>query len=652
MASRCAKCRGIASKDALAFDVKKIKTVVYDDLNAVDASARQGCDICALVFQHLVLATDQRQTHAGPITLHVGMTSLGLNWDGLQSLGLELCEKPARSCEVSRVAGKEVVRRFAPDLSATAHDLALLVTERIRPWLERCQQEHAECNLSSSSLGRQILPTRLLDIGSAGRDPHLVVSTEDGLSRSDTRYLCLSYCWGKGNVAARTTPRNYAARRCSIPYQTLPKTIRDAIDVVRALGERYLWVDAICIIQPEGADDADWRAEAPRMGAYYSQALCTLAASRVEDSADGFLGERLGQRFATSVAELPSWTDPEAPERGPRQMHAHPSGISEFKFDQRVDMSPLSERGWVFQEYALSTRLLHWTEHELLYQCAELCASEQRPQGFDDGALGWRQPHTELGRLQREDADTALGEEWCNLVNHYAGLSLTYESDRLVALQGIAARTRGVFGDEYLFGLWRAKIVLGLAWQAAHRWPWHADMKCRAPSWSWASASAVGIKYNTGGDALAHEENVKLVAIKGETDSIAFQKNVAAECRLVLSGVLKKKKWDARKTVAAANVANANRNEERVRRRDCLRLAGLCAGARKSYQRSGASRLCQASDGERDRRYGGDAANGPVPDPQGSGRSARDIYAHRDCADLAARKVLLASRWAIAWAPN
>ena len=37
------------------------------------------------------------------------------------------------------------------------------------------------------------------------------------------------------------------------------------------------------------------------------------------------------------------------------------------------------------QEYALSSRVLHWTEHELLFECAELPVSESYPDGIPFG---------------------------------------------------------------------------------------------------------------------------------------------------------------------------------------------------------------------------------------------------------------------------
>jgi hypothetical protein len=62
-------------------------------------------------------------------------------------------------------------------------------------------------------------------------------------------------------------------------FKELLKTIRDTIDLTRALGERFLWVDAVRIIQPDG-DDEDWRDQSPLMWQYYRDLVCTIAAAR------------------------------------------------------------------------------------------------------------------------------------------------------------------------------------------------------------------------------------------------------------------------------------------------------------------------------------------------------------------------------------
>jgi hypothetical protein len=136
---------------------------------------------------------------------------------------------------------------FAP--IGTAKELTLLAEGKIQPWIKRCQQNHKSCNTASSPI--KSLPTRVIDIGHENQNLQLYIPVEDGTTR--TRYLTLSYYWGAGNASARTTRANFDARRRNINFEELPKTIQDAIVLTRALSERFLRVDAICIIQPDGA---------------------------------------------------------------------------------------------------------------------------------------------------------------------------------------------------------------------------------------------------------------------------------------------------------------------------------------------------------------------------------------------------------------
>jgi hypothetical protein len=54
-------------------------------------------------------------------------------------------------------------------------------------------------------------------------------------------YICLSHCWG-GGQPVRTTLATIAEFRKRIALSQLPKTFRDAIDVTKYLGFRYLWI--------------------------------------------------------------------------------------------------------------------------------------------------------------------------------------------------------------------------------------------------------------------------------------------------------------------------------------------------------------------------------------------------------------------------
>ena len=77
-------------------------------METVEKSAQQGCDICALVFQHLVLVASQPDDQTGPITLSAWRDHLGFHWGTLQSRGLELCEREC-SLQLQEVT-KNVVR--------------------------------------------------------------------------------------------------------------------------------------------------------------------------------------------------------------------------------------------------------------------------------------------------------------------------------------------------------------------------------------------------------------------------------------------------------------------------------------------------------------------------------------------------------------
>ncbi|UQC77199.1 heterokaryon incompatibility protein, partial [Colletotrichum lupini] len=67
--------------------------------------------------------------------------------------------------------------------------------------------------------------------------------------------------------------------------ESLPHLYRDAACFVRKLGVRYLWIDALCIIQT-GDGLADWRHESTLMDKVYSHAFCNLSALSGLDSSN------------------------------------------------------------------------------------------------------------------------------------------------------------------------------------------------------------------------------------------------------------------------------------------------------------------------------------------------------------------------------
>jgi len=75
----------------------------------------------------------------------------------------------------------------------------------------------------------------------------------------------------------------------AISPSALPKTFQDAVEVTRAIGLRYLWIDSLCIVQD---DRDDWLRESQEMGLIYQYAQITVAASHARDGTEGVGSKR------------------------------------------------------------------------------------------------------------------------------------------------------------------------------------------------------------------------------------------------------------------------------------------------------------------------------------------------------------------------
>ncbi|KAI0455754.1 HET-domain-containing protein [Xylaria acuta] len=148
-------------------------------------------------------------------------------------------------------------------------------------WLGQRLEDRVQSNMKPT------LPTRVLDLGSGDGDE--AMSFQSDLRLKETagqhgEYVALSYCWG-GYQGFRTTKESYAERLNKIEYNLLPALFADAIKVTRGLKIRYLWIDALCIVQE---DKEDWQQEAAKMSEIYSNAACRLAVTDSRNPTQGF----------------------------------------------------------------------------------------------------------------------------------------------------------------------------------------------------------------------------------------------------------------------------------------------------------------------------------------------------------------------------
>ena len=126
----------------------------------------------------------------------------------------------------------------------------------------------------------------------------------------------------------------------------LPATIRDAIIVARNLGFRYLWVDALCIVQD---DSADYKSEIKAMGSIYHGAALIISASSSSTVSEGFLHPR----FEPISIQLPFSLSKDL--TGTIGLVVYPWGD--------IEVEPLQQRGWALQEHVLARRLVMFCTH-------------------------------------------------------------------------------------------------------------------------------------------------------------------------------------------------------------------------------------------------------------------------------------------------
>ena len=116
----------------------------------------------------------------------------------------------------------------------------------LKQWIRTCDAEHGDRCRQSSWLKHL----------EATRPKYLVDTLQMCVVRGDrieAEYIALSYQWGQTKTLRNTTKvRERLLKPSSLSEWDLacsiPQTIRDAFGVVRLLGYRYLWVDALCVV--------------------------------------------------------------------------------------------------------------------------------------------------------------------------------------------------------------------------------------------------------------------------------------------------------------------------------------------------------------------------------------------------------------------
>ncbi|KAL7954955.1 heterokaryon incompatibility domain-containing protein [Trichoderma compactum] len=503
-------------------------TAALSSLGGLLKGAESGCLSCSILSAGIksVIGDDVSPDTQSRDSVEWFRMDMGMGVSG-QSLGLTLFK---RGLEISV---------FAPPQSKTPEFECLFPTipvgvlnlpnrtdsEASLKWvvekLRHCDNNHECRQKNSDSSGAR--PQRILDIGSTDND-QVRLKIFDANDVEIPKYACLSHCWGASKPSSTTTA-NFISHEQGIRWTTLSPLFQDTIKYVRRLGISLLWIDSLCIIQD---DKEDWRKEAAKMASVYQNAYLVISASKSSGSGDSLFSE-VDQQLKPSVIPIPSLGKESIVCF--RKSLTHMPGYMDQKFAKPSPL-PTFNRGWIFQERLLSSRILHFGPQELSWECLQesacQCTGHYASSVTVDpvhmvhtmAALRVLNPKAVFNQdYWKKLYGTQQVKAWHMIVEDYTRLHLTFESDIYPAISGIAKRFQSSSGSEYVAGLWTKSLIDDLAWHkentagdSTKHIEWHQRPKVwRAPTWSWAAVRGhvEFLDIGTGTSALCEVEEVK-----------------------------------------------------------------------------------------------------------------------------------------------
>jgi Heterokaryon incompatibility protein (HET) len=405
--------------------------------------------------------------------------------------------------------------------------------------LKQCDSYHTTCRQRMEDEGSNlpIRPIRLVDV----RDDRIVQSN------TAQKYFALSYVWGQSQILqANTSNIDHLEVAGSLKSQnsesSLPRTIRDAMQFVRKMNVRYLWVDALCrhvatpsmtvsnsavlgIVQD---DPAEKHSQISQMHEIYKAAYATIVQASGYNADGGLPGVRSGSRsMMVADVKLDSKGDSnDSPSPHGSSRHSSFSinisprssvpdsdemsfvAVPEFDSSTLLHNTVHSTRGWTLQETLLSRRCIYFFEKQAMFVCAEDiyqdCFTRPRPNGANyltnedirsaKELLPWQmnpmQPFH--GRLLLQSLWLEHFESYARIVTNYNRRQLSYGADVLSAFSGLAEGLAERAKTSMHFGMPSSSFDLALLWIPTK----HLNRKREnfreaggklLPSWSWAS---------------------------------------------------------------------------------------------------------------------------------------------------------------------
>ncbi|KAI1809561.1 HET-domain-containing protein [Poronia punctata] len=450
----------------------------HADLTSLQTSRDAECPICVL-FCRLLNEEQEAFLSSPEMTVENEILTFMMVWkdESLDAIGVSIEECwflavsfwelpdtwPGSGPQVRFVL--EPIEDAVPEPITSDSTASKETWEQATKWINTCLTTHTHNQISP-----KWYPTRLLSV-----DTDLIQLIDTSTSiipGSGSEYVTLSHSWGTANVLKLTKTTSTRLRN-GIPLSSLPLTFQHAIQVTRRLGHKYIWIDSLCIYQDEH-DKSDWLREALLMDKVYQHCAINIAGTGGKDSTSGlFSPTRRNPNLELRTARV-KWLE--------KEYLLTDWGLLE----RELRSAPLNMRGWVLQERLLAPRILHFGRWQLFFECDQggvLCERfvEKLPRSLQ------RVNTKYFSSLQTGGGD--VYKLWGGIVRSYSRTKLTYPSDKLVAIAGIAKVMRARLGDEdeYVVGMWRSRLASHLLWQVSSSSSSPSSSASRKPSWSWLS---------------------------------------------------------------------------------------------------------------------------------------------------------------------
>jgi hypothetical protein len=340
---------------------------------------------------------------------------------------------------------------------------------KIRQWTEFCVRAHgSKCQGKPHDFSQWKSFFGVIDVN----DMRLTSLAEG------KRYIALSYIWGSGRVFTTQEANiksllSHGGIRKKL--SDLPRTIRDSIDLVRALGERYLWVDALCIIQDS---KRSWTLNSRVMDLVYGNAYLTICAADGQDANAGLQG----LHPTTTPTQIIEQYSPEV-----RLMSTQPA-------ENYIQQSAWNTRAWTFQERLLSKRTLIFVNGRVYFQCR--CTARSVDIITEDESAGWSIEFINSPMLMLQQLSDAPLSVYKKALELYMTRNLTYSRDILAAFNGIGNQVCEALGGSLIHGLPSSHFDWALLWEARDAAERRFDVDEELfPSWSWCGWKGEMMEY-------------------------------------------------------------------------------------------------------------------------------------------------------------